>query len=193
MIKANIKIGLALAATIGLVSLESAKAQGNLVVNGTFDSDLSGWTAYNCLWMGTQGNPLGCVSIGGYPDDPATLSQTINDLIVGNIYIVSGDYFGGSPYDGLGVFINGNLYLTEAGTGFPLNWFTLSFSFIASSPTATLEFMAPVGSGKTAYYLDNISMVAVVPEPSSLCLLGLGVAGGLFFFSRRKKSSALLV
>ena len=184
MIKANIKIGLALAATIGLVSLESAKAQGNLVVNGTFDSDLSGWTAYNCLWMGTQGNPLGCVSIGGYPDDPATLSQTINDLIVGNIYIVSGDYFGGPSYDALGVFIDGDIYITEAGTGFP-SWSTFSFSFMANSSTATLEFMVPVGSLKAGYYLDNISM-SVVPEPSSLCLLGLGAVGGLFFLRRKK-------
>jgi len=173
-------------ATIGLVSLESARAQGNLVVNGAFDSDFSGWMAYNCLWIG-QGKPSGYVSLIMYPDAPASLSQTIYGLTIGNTYIVSGDYSNGSStsYQNLEVSIDGVPYVTVAGTGQELNWSTFNFSFIAGSATMTLDIVGSISTMKGYWFIDNISMVAV-PEPGSLCLLGLGVAGGLLF-QRRKK------
>jgi len=168
-------------ATIGLVSLESARAQGNLVINGTFDAGMDGWTVTGSayIWEPAKGNPGGCVNLFGNLINPASISQDINGLIIGDVYTVSGDYLGG--YTSFGVFVDGE---SQYYTGSVYDWQTFSFNFTATSPTTTLILSYPnLGTG--GYRIDNISIVAI-PEPSSSCLLGLGVAGGLLF-QRRKK------
>ena len=89
--------------TVILISLmllsfaQSATAQGNLVVNGGFDTDASGWTITNVSggggYVSFVGNPAGSVYLNNPSLPPVpTASQTINSLTPGVLYIVSGDY-----------------------------------------------------------------------------------------------------
>jgi len=188
MIKTSTKICLALATVMLLVSLESAKAQGNLVVNGTFDADASGWTLINILPPGGY-MYNGFFAIWGNPSDQPAISQTIYGLEIGTTYTVSGDYAlakGNNPINGFGVAIDGNNLFTGSAPMSGL-WVPFDFSFTAASTSVDLTLNAYLNGSNSSFFVDNISMVAVVPEPSSLCLLGLGAAGGLFFRHRKKK------
>jgi choice-of-anchor C domain-containing protein len=68
-----------------------------------------------------------------------------------------------------------------------MGWMTDSFVFKATGPSTTLTFTSqdntPFGPA-----LDNVR-AAAVPEPASLTLLGLGVAGIVGFHLRRKRAS----
>ena len=173
IIKINIKLSLILITTMLFVSLESVKAQGNLILNGTFDSDLSEWTTVGVVnWEPWYG---GSASLSG---PSSSISQTIYNLDVGTTYIVSGDYYSVDGWAPLNVSVDGfsQLYVATS------SWQSFSFSFTASSPTVTLSFLV---DQKVICSLDNISMFAV-PEPNSLCLLGMGAASSLFFLRRRR-------
>jgi len=194
VIKINIKISLVLITMMLLISLESVRAQGNLILNGTFDTDLSGWTIVNDVeWYSyPPGGEWATIYGSGNPSSLSSISQTIYNLDVGTTYIVSGDYLsilsptgyslGVSVDDGVPQFYYGG---NEGGSQVP--WQNFSFSFTASSPTVTLKFTAFDYSVKDWVAIDNISMFAV-PEPNTLCLLGMGATSALFFLRRRRQN-----
>ena len=115
--KTHTKVCVTLFVSIGFQF--SAFAQ-NLVVNGGFDTDTTGWTASNNAFGGyrcCKGNPGGfCWLDAATPSattDP-TLSQMVTGLVSGASYVVSGDYEklidrgGGSPTGlSFGVAIDG--------------------------------------------------------------------------------------
>ncbi len=171
--------------TLALSNLpQLAAAQGNLVVNGGFDGP-DGWTfAFPAYYNVKNGNPPPDVVLDG---ESATASQTINSLNPGITYVVSGDYQwnGGSSTDpSLGVALDG-VYLFETAAPADANWHSFNFDYTATSTSALLS-LAAINGAEVHYSIDNISMEAV-PEPSSLCLIGVGgIMSALFFRSRRK-------
>ncbi len=172
-----------------------ATAQGNFVFNGDFDTSAAGWMITNIFGSGyesTSGNPPGDVSLFGpvSPSTSPTASQTINGLIIGAIYNVSGDYreIGGknSPTDNsFGVALDG-VFLFETAAPADYKWYSFNFDYTATSTSALLSLEAQINGTDYAYAIDNISMEAV-PEPSSLCLIGVGgIISTMFFRNRRK-------
>ncbi len=188
----KLRICLAVASVALLGSLESATAQGNLVVNGGFDTDASGWTVVNVGsgggYVSESGIPGGYFYISGPPSTPPpSISQTINGLIPGTSYIVTGDYSlgKGSPAEaGFGVAVDGTCLFVGGSTS---AWQSFSFDYTADAPSALLSLSSDVLGSWDSYGVDNIAVTAV-PEPSSLYLVGIGGIAGLRWL--RRKGSA---
>jgi hypothetical protein len=165
-------------------------AQGNLVVNGGFDTSAAGWTINpgSSFYNSKNGNPSGDVVLEGLT---GTASQTINSLNPGIIYNVSGDYQdidGGSLANySFGVALNG-VYFFEAIAPTNSNWYSFNFEYTAVSSSAVLSLSQINGMGIT-YSIDNISMQAV-PEPSSIALIFLGGGVLIYVRTRNKRHSA---
>jgi len=162
-----------------------AIAQGNLVVNGSFDTNAAGWTLTNgASYNIKNGNPPGEVDFERFGGG-ATASQTINSLSPGVFYTVSGDYRGIAPVVtstnyGFGVSLDGVFYFeTTAPTN--LDWYTFSFLYAATSSSTVLTLSQIDGN---FYGIDNIAMYAV-PEPSAISFILLG--SGVLFYVRRRR------
>lgn len=118
------------------------------------------------------------------------VSQTINNLVAGEATTVS-FYFAGAQQSGftgttteqlivsLGDQSFSTQVLTDASHGFT-GWYAESFTFIPTSSTETLSFLAngtPSGEPPMSL-LDGVSVTqSQVPEPSSLLLLATGLTG----------------
>jgi hypothetical protein len=157
-----------------------ANADPNLVTNGTFDVDLSGWTSTGDVrftkFSVDQGNPPGSFQNGNINSIPATLSQVIattpgfhyqvsfdfRDLLVrGDAFQV---FFGGQE-------IVSNVLNPGSGT-----FATYTFSgLVASSSTSTLAFVGFDNPG--FWYVDNVS-VHPTSVPGPLPIFGAVAAFG---------------
>ena len=141
----------------------------------------------------------------GDPDFGASVSQTVAGLVVGNSYDLSFYQAAGQEkgYDGITtelwkVTFGGDTQLSSKftlpshGVG---QWQLQTMSFIANSTSEVLKFLAvgtPSGEPPMSF-LDGVEMSATppttVPEPVSLALLGVGIAGlGVTRLHRRQTS-----
>jgi hypothetical protein len=135
-------------------------------------------------------------------DSRGLLSQTLTGLTVGQIYTLSFSYAAGQYssefYDvgttsGWNVTFGNEALLPTASDSISLGqfngWKTATYSHVAQSTSEVLSFLAfgaPAGLPPAAL-LDNVSVEANVPEPSTLLLLSLAGVAGLV--SRKKKQA----
>jgi hypothetical protein len=132
---------------------------------------------------------------------PGTLSQTVGGLNVGSAYTLTFDYALGQQAGFNGQNLNnfwkvnfGNVTQNSAMLSIPnggfSGWQTASMTFMATSASQVLSFLAR-GSAAGAppfLLLDNVSMQANVPEPSTLSLM-LGGVGLVGFLARRRRKT----
>lgn len=184
----------------------AAQASVELINNGGFESaggfsggfetigsGLDGWTIggtvdlINTYWAPASGSYSLDLNGGG----AGSISQSFA-TVVGQTYNVSFS-LAGNPVGGGDKFfyasVNAPITYTfdiDGKTTANMGWVRKGFSFVATSATSTLSF---VGDPYHSYYgaaLDDISVVAAVPEPATygMLLVGLAMVGGL---ARRRK------
>ena len=189
----------------------------NLITNGDFESVAPGYTFSSGFHVVNSGSSaiggwtVGASSvdlirnaynaINGYSIDmlgtpgPGFLSQTFN-VVAGQTYNLSFDMArnpGGPAGQGVAVNFGGvaqNFYSTAAASN-TLYSNTLSFT-AASTGLATLSFASAAKAGTpfdnySGAVIDNVSVMAAVPEPETYAMLLAGL--GLMGFLRRRKAA----
>lgn len=154
------------------------------VVVGTFSS-----AAGNLAFEGNQ--YLDLVGQGG----TGSISQTF-DTVVGQLYTLTFAYshnlFNPAVTSASATFsVDGlaGVVLHNTGTNADLDWQIFTNSFIATGPTATLNFTNVTGGVNEGIFLDAVSVQAV-PEPGTwaLMLVGFGLLGGAMRVARRREN-----
>jgi hypothetical protein len=133
---------------------------GELVTNGTFDTDTSGWTAEDAnVSIATVSGEMEVTTTAGYKDAYQNLT-----LVSGKKYVASGQLRAGTASALVEIrsngVANGNTGAITSGT---LQDFSISFVAGSSSNSITLQVQDE--SGGTAYF-DNISVRLAEPDRS---------------------------
>ncbi len=172
----------------GLVlACASTFASADIVSNGGFDDGLNSWSCFNgdmCA-VGT-GNPG--YAFEGYVNNGYSLLSQDVATVNGGIYRLTFDSRSYATNNEIGFsFTDFSDVVWVAAT---TDWVSNVASFTATG-AANLQFWLATDPGTGTYRIDNVSLVqtgtvAAVPEPGSLALLGLAIAG--FAAACRKRS-----
>ena len=195
--------------TAALVAPMAAWADANLLVNGSFEdtaqangswniySPIPGWTANPAVEI--RDNVAGTAQAGS---NYAELDANVNGSITQSFATVAGaEYtlsFWYSNRTDTAVATNGISFGFgngwTAAPGLASNnsgdnqWSQVNYNFIASSGVTTLSFMATGNSDSYGTSLDNVSVTAAIPEPSTYAMMFAGLAA-MGFIARRHRPS----
>jgi hypothetical protein len=149
------------------VSLMLDKSKGlvlgsELVTNGTFDTDITGWTAYNSTVAWDSGGG-GRAKITATASSSFIISSAIT-TVVGRFYNFTATFTKGSPFVGsdsafLGVSNNsngGSAYFTTTQTG--VGEGTITAYFAATATTTYVYTRWSTAATNDVWYVDNISV-----------------------------------
>jgi hypothetical protein len=175
----------------------------NLIKNGSFEattvadgkwstfSTINGWTV-GTNKIELRNNAVGVASDGKvFAELDVYVNSNISQVIatdIGQWYQLSFDYANrANATNGLGWSFShaANATIVEAPSLSKAGWTTFTTQVQASNSQMILSFAALGKSDGVGSSLDNVQLNAV-PEPTSLALMGLGLAA-LGLVSRRKK------
>jgi len=147
-----------------------------LVVNGGFDANATGWTTANIDgnggYRGTGGNPGGyfILNDNGNPNRDPYMQQTFSNMTVGAKYLISGTFLTlegqNTNATGLSIDVNGASVRTYQTTG--AAWVQFSYVLTATGATNTLRLRAEIGNDYNAA-IDNVSVRQLLPNQTYTC------------------------
>ena len=145
-------------------------SQAQLVTNGTFDSNASGWSWENIDgaggWRSAGGNPDGnfILNSNGSTTDP-TISQLVTGLTPSAQYTLSGDFasvystYGSPSALSFGIFADGTLIASYARPGGEDVYGSFSVDISATDSDILLAFKGEMDGDDSSYRIDNISLI----------------------------------
>ena len=161
---------------------------------GSGSSALTGWDItrgsidhINLYWEHSEGN----YSIDLDGSATGTISQTIDDLIVGQSYALTFDLASnGTDTKSVTASIgqtSQSFSFDGTGTSYSnMGWLSQELSFVAEDTSLLLSFASDSqGRSFRGVALDNIQ-IAAVPLPASLPMMLLGLAGAAAFLRRKQ-------
>ncbi len=170
-----------LALAVCLAAAGAASAATELVTNGTFDTDASGWSlSGDTSFTGASG---GTYHFGSVSSD-AYLTQVLG-TVSGGQYVLSFDLYSPNNYaQHFGATFGGQTVYATQDQAF--GWTHFTFNVSAASNSTALVFNG--FNNPSYYYLDNVSVTAAVPEPATgaMALAGLAALG----LARRRQRAA---
>jgi hypothetical protein len=176
--------------------LAAQRSAANLVVNGEFDTDGSGWAQIDWVdsnWFGDRfgvkgwdGNP-GWFFVNGFGAGAET-SQLVSGLSPGQTYVVSGYYHRDTanwPGDPLRVLMDDTEYFTPPPSRDEDVWRPFAFNYVAVDSDVLLRFQTEF-TGDDAYGIDHIEL-NLIPEPAAAITLA---AAGMLVAARPRRLTA---
>jgi choice-of-anchor C domain-containing protein len=180
-------------------SFESGTAPGGFLTVNNGAGDITGWDVIGAsvdyigsYWSASDG--VRSVDLAG--NGPGGVSQLVSGFVIGGYYTLffdmAGNMDGGLAIKNLTLGVTGepNQNFAFDTTGYShssMGWAQQSYSFYASATSLTLSF-AFADSGPWGAALDNVTIdedLSGIPEPATMALVGLGLAGVAFARRRR--------
>jgi hypothetical protein len=141
------------------------------LVNGSFDTNATGWTATNVDQSGgyrtAAGNGFFVLNESGAASTDPTITQRINGLTVGASYVVRGSY---RNYSGVGtvgtpafaVDVDGSQQaaLPNPGTA----WTSFTVRFVAQYASQTVSFRGEINGSDIDIAVDNLTLRQLSPS-----------------------------
>jgi hypothetical protein len=190
-------------AALAMGSMAQASWDGTVTANGCPDTTtltshggvLNG-VATDCNLVITF-NPNGSITTSG----PGGNYDGSEDALIGVInnsghsissFNISGSFIFGFDGDGIGAFIGMNNANDPSGYGGPYAWFTN----IVGYDNGTVNFEGGIANGASSFFsleeaidIAHPPVITGVPEPATLMLFGIGLAGVAGRFRRKAKKA----